>query len=349
MSTREAQVEELSQRFKRFAEIECHNSSSLYEKLSLRISEDRELLKIASRSPHGPVPNLFLAAVRYLLFRESGHPLSGFYPDARPQSDQEHDPFPQFRQFCLDHRKAVEGILRTRLVQTNEVQRSSLLMPAFQFVASRTGRPLALIEIGTTAGLNLLWDAYAYSYGDGQIYGDSGSGVKIECELRGKLSPPLRHELPETNFRVGIDLNPLDVNNADDVLWLKALVWPEHKKRMQLLESAVRLARRHPLKLVKGDALEKIPDVLWAVPTDATPCLVSTFTLNQFSKESREKLGSILSQEAAKRKLWFVYAEYVDYGKPPELHAVLSRGAQREDKCLAKCEPHGEWLEWLRT
>jgi hypothetical protein len=348
MATDKTQLEELSQRFKRFAEFECHNSSPLYEKLSLGISKDQELLKLSSRSLHGPVPNLFLAAVHYLLLKGNDHTLSGFYPDIESEHDQDHDPYPHFRAFCLENSGAIDDILRTRLVQTNEVQRSALLLPAFQFLASQTKRPLALVEIGTSAGLNLLWDRYAYDYGNGRICGDKNSEVKLECELRGELPPTLSHKLPETKFRVGLDLSPLNVNNEDDMLWLKALVWPEHKKRMALLESAVRIAQKHPLRLLKGDALEVLPDVLQTSPTDCTVCIVSTFTLNQFSKESHEKLGLLLT-EAPKKELYFVYAEYVEYspGAYPELHAVLRRGIQREDKRLAKCEPHGEWLEWL--
>jgi len=60
-------------------------------------------------------------------------------------------------------------------------------------------------------------------------------------------------------------------------------------------------------------------------------------------------LELLLMQEAANKELCFVFAEFVDYslGTHPELHAVLRKGTLREDKRLAKCEPHGEWLEWL--
>lgn len=349
MSFMEETTGELSQRFKRFASLECHGSSPLYEKLSLGISRDRELLQLASHSRHGPIPNLFLATVHFLLLKENKHALRSFYPDLESECNREDDPYGAFRAFCLENRGRIETILETRMVQTNEVQRSAVLMPAFQLIARATEKPLALIEIGTSAGLNLLWDKFGYDYGVGEVIGDLNSEVRIRCELRAALAFNLNPELPATCFRVGIDLNPLDTNNEEDRLWLKALIWPEHIERMHLLEAAMNIARRNPPRLVRGDALEILPNALSQSPMDSIPCVVSTFTLNQFSSESREKLELLLTQEAKRRELHFVYIEYVTYspGIHPELHAVLRTGDKRQDRLLGKCEPHGEWLEWL--
>lgn len=342
----ETGLEGLSQRFRSFAEEEGRTSSPLYGRLSTGISKDRELLEIASHSLHAPVPQLFFAAVHYLLLKRSDHPLSNFYPDLRQQSEQPPDPYPQFRAFSLENREAIEDLLRTRLVQTNEVRRSALLLPAYQIIASQTNRPLAIIEIGAAAGLNLLWDRYSYDYGNGRICGDNDSEVKLQCELRGELSPPLTRQLPKSGFGMGIDLNPLDVHNDDDVLWLRALVWPEHDKRVRLLESAVRVARRHSPKLLKGDALDVLPKALPMVPGDCARVVLSTFTLNQFSKESREKLEVLLKEQGMLGELHYVNVEGVGR-ESLELHVARYSGEQKEDKLLARCPPHGEWLEWV--
>lgn len=345
----EPTIEELSHAFNRFSEIECRESSPLYEKLSLSISKDKDLLQIASHSTHGPVPNIFFAAVRYLLLKGNGPELSEFYPDIGLSSGVEGDPFPLFHSFCVENESSIDAILSCRFVQTNEVQRSSLLMPAFQFVLSKTDKPLAHIEIGASAGLNLLWDGYAYDYGSGVIYDKKDSEVRLECDLKGTLFPPLRSELPGVVYRSGIDLNPLSVVNDDDVLWLKALVWPEHRKRLQLLDSAINIARGHSPEIVKGDALEILPELMEEAPLNSSICITSTFMLNQFRKEKREELKDLISHEALSRSIYFIYVEYVGYsqGSYPELHAIRYENAERQDEKLALCQPHGYWLEWV--
>jgi len=349
MDVASTQVAELSGRFRRFAELECRNSSPLYEKISWGISRDEDLLKLAANSTHRPIPNLFLAAVHYLLLKEASRsPLSALYADMEPDIDKRADPMPRFREFCLENSDAIRGILQTRLIQTNEVQRCAFLLPAFQFISSRTAKSLALVEIGAAAGLNLFWDKYSYDYRNGTIYGDRSSGVRIDCELRGKLIPQIRRELPQTTLRVGIDLNPLDVNNEDDVLWLRALIWPEHRKRTQLLEAAIKEVRNYQLKLIKGDALHSLPKALKECPVESSACLVSTFTLNQFSIEARDELEDWLVEASKSRELWCVYVEGTSKdSRCPEVHAVLRNGKRKEDNLLAIGEPHGEWLEWL--
>ena len=301
------------------------------------ISNDRELLAIASYSRHPPVPNLLLASVHFLLLKGSNHKLSSFYPDLNRSPDQS-DPYPEFRAFCLDYRETIRDLLRTYLVQTNEAQRSALLLPAYQAIASQTKRPLALVEIGASAGLNLLWDRYAYDYGDGRIYGDIESEVKLECSLRGQLLPPSVEDFPRSGFGVGIDLNPLDVHNEDDTRWLRALVWPEHRKRMRLLESAVRVGRRHPLNLLRGDALDVLPEALQMTPDDCTAVVLSTFTLNQFSKESREKLSPTRATRAPERT-------------PSRVYRIRrQRSASRASRCaLQRWKERGQSLSQMRA
>src|SRR5205085_1814788 len=164
-------------------------------------------------------------------------------------------------------------------------------LPAFARVARQTGGPLALVEIGASVGLNLLWDRYGYDYGDGASYGDAGSPVRITCTVRGDRRPWVPAVLPRVRYRVGLDLNPVDVRDPEAALWLRALVWPEHAGRAALLQRALEVARRDPPSLIKGDALDLLPAVLPAVPHDVALCVFHTFTVNQFSAEARDHLS----------------------------------------------------------
>src|SRR5262245_55878285 len=163
-----AQLEALSQRFVRFADQECGAYAPLYDRLARGIADDPELLTIAAHTRSGQqAPLLLLAAVHSLLLSGANHALSAFYPcvthgAAVPPGD----PLPAFRAFCRDYRDALLELVSTGLVQTNEPRRCTVLLPAFAAVAHLAGgRPLALIEVGASAGLNLLFDRYGYDYG----------------------------------------------------------------------------------------------------------------------------------------------------------------------------------------
>lgn len=86
-----------------------------------------------------------------------------------------------------------------------------------------------MIDVGASAGLHLLWDQYGYDYGINRVYGDPTSEVVIESELKGGFLPPLDHPLPRAQSRFGIELRIISVDNKDDMMWLDALIWPEHR------------------------------------------------------------------------------------------------------------------------
>jgi hypothetical protein len=341
-------VVELARRFQRFGERECLPASPLYARLAIGIASDPELLELALAARAQPVPNLFFGAVHYLLLKGLTHPLARFYPDlsGSPITIQQHEPFPSFRAFCLEHAAPIAEQLATRRVQTNEVRRCACLLPAFALAARRAGdRPLALIEIGASAGLNLLWDRYAYHYGGGRWCGDPASPVQLRCTLRGTMAPPLPKRMPKIAWRYGIDLNPIDVRDQDAVLWLRALIWPEQTDRAEYLRHALILAEQTPPPIHAGDAVALLPDLLRQVPEESTLCLYHTFTINQFPALAREQLQSILTTHAATRD--FVVTS-IEWQEPaPPLVLTTFSGGVRSVETLGRCDPHGAWLEWI--
>ncbi|HEU5199384.1 MAG TPA: DUF2332 domain-containing protein, partial [Ktedonobacterales bacterium] len=242
-------LDTLARRFERFAEREAEGFfSPLYARLCRSIAADPEILALAAAAQPGqPTPNLLLAAVQYLLLKGVEHQLASFYPGIAAAPDEANDPYPAFRAFCLEHAEAIRPLLATRRVQTNEVGRCACLLPAFGLVARLAqAEPLALVEIGASAGLNLLWDHYSYDYGDGNHYGAADSPMRLPCALRGPKTPSFPSTLPAIAFRIGLDLNPIDIANTDEMLWLRALIWPEHHERVTRLQQAVEIARQDP-------------------------------------------------------------------------------------------------------
>jgi hypothetical protein len=318
--------------------------SPLYSSLSARILEDDEVLGLAAEAPVGQQPpNLLFGAVHYLLLGGFKHPLARLYPSLNGGREIDEDPYPAFRDFCLGNRARVAELLQSRRVQTNEVGRSSALQPAFSVVARRSGLPLALLEIGAGAGLNLLGDRYRYSYGAAED-GDPGSPVLIECRLRGGLRPP--PGIAPVGWRAGIDRSPVDVADADQALWLRALVWPDQPSRAELLLAAIEVGRQDPPRLIEGDATEILPEVLAEVPADAALCVFSSFTLYQFRPEQRARMEDAVRTAARSRPVYRIGLEWFP-GEKPYLELEEYRDGRRAQTRLAAAHDHGQWLEWL--
>ena len=341
--------ETLSNTFRHFAETECRGSSTLYEHLSLSIAEDEKLLALAAHSSQGqPVPNLFFAAVQYLLLQGQFESLSQFYPSLTDNAHSPEAAYPAFRKFCLKSAATLQHLLTTRRVQTNEVRRSTYLYLVLSIIDRLIAKqPLALIEIGTSAGLNLLCDKYGYRYGAYGFFGDRRSAVQLVCTFRGNNHPPLPQSIPKVVYRTGLDLNPIDVQDDEQVLWLRALVWPEHVERAELLRRAIEVARRNPLRLIAGDGIELLAETVRAVPEDAAICVFHTHTLHQFSPTARKRLSALLTELAATKDIFFrISAEWLT-PPHPKLELTTWQHGQEENRLLAYCDSHGEWLEWL--
>src|SRR5690348_8572148 len=232
-----ADLDRVASQFRNFAEVEAPgNGAPLYANLAAVVAGDHELCALAGEAQPGqPPPNMLFAAVHYLLAADAAEPLAAYYASLRAEP-RDGDPGSLFRDFCLSHSAEITALLRTHMVQTNEVRRSALLLPGFATVAASRRKPLALIEIGPSAGLNLLFDRYAYDYG-AITAGDHASSVKLDCPSRG-APLPLESGVPAVASRWGIDLNPLDLRRDEDRSWLEALIWPEHADRRALLKAA---------------------------------------------------------------------------------------------------------------
>jgi len=342
-------LEVLARHFQWFAEREAEPAfSPLYARLCRGIAADPEVLALAADTPPDqPAPNLLLGAVHYLLLGGVTHPLAAFYPSLSSSPDPG-DAYPAFHRFCLDHAADIRELLLTRRVQTNEVARCACLLPAFALVArQKPGAPLSLIEIGASAGLNLLWDRYGYDYDNGRRYGIPDSPLQIPCIWRGDILPPLPSPLPEAAFRVGIDLRPVDTSDSDAVLWLRALIWPEHHERVSRLQQALEIARTHRPEVIAGDALNLLPEIVVQAPRNTTLGIFHSLTIYQFTAEQRERLTSQLLELSMQRAIFRIAFERDLRAEHPQLRLFSYTRGIAAEQVLANCSAHGRWLEWL--
>ncbi|MGW3351468.1 DUF2332 domain-containing protein [Nonomuraea rubra] len=262
--------------YRRFATREARGASPLYERLAAGVASDREVLGLLYELPPAKrQPNLLFAAARYVNGVPSG------YDD--------------FRGSLLEHRDAVVATMLARRTQTNEPARCAALYP----LLAALPQPLALLEVGASAGLCLLPDRYAYDYDvpGGQVTGAVGSRLRLRCRVEGVPPPHLARPGPITvAWRAGIDLNPLDVTDPDDVRWLRTLVWPEQRERLHRLELAMELAREDPPRIVRGDLNDRLAEVAAQAPPHATLVVYHTAVLYLVPEEGRAAFAALLGR-----------------------------------------------------
>jgi len=339
----------LPARFRRFALKNALPKSPLYSHIALGIAGDAAALALAGRSASRPVTNLFLAAVHFLLLRGADHPLRNFYPDLAPEPSRAAEVYPEFHSFCRLHRDEILDLLETRRTQTNEVSRCLYLALGLDRAVRESGE-LAVVDVGASAGLHLLWPRYGYDY-EGRKLGDRDAPVQLAGRFRGRLRPAVPGEWAEPVLQVGIDLNPLDARNLDDCLWLKALVWPEDGGRARLLEAALGMARETPPSLLRGDVFDLLPQVLAGLDRHMAVCVCHNHTLNQFSPAERARFFGLLAAFGKERNIYELSGEWIDRsGMLTEQPCfLLSRYgcAASADRLLAYVDDHGQWIEWV--
>ena len=210
-----------------------------------RSADDAGIVRFVASLPAAKrQPNLLFAAARYLL----GAPAS----------------IGSLRDLVRDSPAELAAVMRARRTQTNEPARCAVLLPAL----AQLPEPLALVDVGASAGLTMLFDRYSYDYGGHRLAGADPDAPTLHCQVAGPV--PLPDRIPAIVWRTGLDLNPLDVTSDDDVRWLTCLVWPDEEDRAERLAAAIASARRAPPTVIKGDLLTDLPAVVAQAPADAT-------------------------------------------------------------------------------
>ncbi len=339
----------LSEAFLAFAGQECREISPLYCSLGAAVAADEELLLIAGQAPAGqPVPNLLFAAVHYLLVADPTHPLAEYYATCTAKPKDPTQAFPAFNDFVLSHQREIIELLQTRLVQTNEVRRCACLFPAFMYALRHFDpQPLALLEIGCSAGLNLLWDRYRYDYDEsGDVYGfygDLSSPVLITAEFCADRPAVLSDPMPTVSERIGVDLNVIDTSLPAEADWLRALIWPEHHWRRCLMDAAIKRRSEFDLDLRNGNGFAQVEEIATEVPLDSLLFIYHTHVANQISQAERESFLKTLNQLGQQRDLVHIFNNLHD----AMLRLQIYRDGQQSEIPLANTDGHGDWIEWL--
>lgn len=310
------------------------HGSPLYAELVEVVGKDPELLRVINRIENRPPPNLLFAAVQYLLMDRPDSALAAFYPSVVEQAIPPEGVGPLFREFVLDNEEEIVALGNSRYTQTNECRRCVALLP---LVMKAPFDRFHLVDIGTSAGLNLGLDRYHYRFDDLE-WGPS-SPVTLHTESRGVEFP--LHDI-EVVSRTGLDLNPIDPSDEEAGRWLDALIWPEHHERRDRLRRALGVVSDMPIEMVAGDALRTLPRVLASLPADEPAVVMNSFAMAQLDPEGRAQIEEIADRAREQRLVFRAIMELFD-ASDDWARLVIDDGSGLET--VGQAHPHGEWIE----
>lgn len=323
---------EVRARYARFAREEAPGRSTLYAHWAAGVAGDPEIARLLAPlpPPHRQPPLVF--AVTRMLGAAEG-------------------PYADWAAFVREHADEVVAECAARSVQTNEPARCAPLLFALQ----RVPGPIALLEIGASAGLCLFPDRYSYRFraADGTVHrldpGGVGSEVVLSCDLGTGTSVP--RSLPHVVWRAGIDPQPRDAADAADRAWLTGLVWPGERDRAERIAAALDIVAAAPPRLVAADASG--PGVLASLaaeaPAGATLVVTTPGVLPHVPRPARERL---IDQIRALDARWITLdapALHDRWRRPPAAEGWDGFALALDGDVLAAADPLGGWIRAVAT
>jgi hypothetical protein len=314
-------------RYIRFAEEEAQCRSPLYERIARGVAADAETMDFLLRLPEEKrQPNLLLAAVRHVF---------------GAQAD-----WPAFRRALLTDPEAVRSILLTHSTQTNEPARCATLLP----VLARLPQPLALIEVGASAGLCLLPDLYGYDYEHRSIRPLATNDQFPIFACSTNEATPLPDAMPHVVWRAGLDVNPLDASDPSQAAWLENLVWPEQTDRLHRLRTALKVAAASKPWVMKGSLLgDDLARLCDEAPKDATLVVFHSAVLAYIA--GRAARQAFAEQVKSLCQFWISNESPRVF---PDIAGRAEAGGQAGRFLLsvnglpvAWTDPHGASIEWI--
>jgi len=320
----DADTAAVAARFARFARDEAPGRSALYAEWAEGVAADAEVQRVLGEIPATRrQPPLVFAVTRLLGVGDV--------------------PYPRWRQWLLTNAEAVAAECARRSLQTNEPLRCAALLPAL----SRIPGPIALVEVGASAGLCLYPDRYSYRYRSETRTvtldpADGPATVVLDCDVRGDRMPGVA--LPQIVWRAGIDLAPLDPRAADTQAWLTGLVWPGERGREERVRRALGIAASDPPLLFPGDGAARVAEVAAAAPEGTTVVVQTPGVLAHVPWAGRQAL--IDAARAAGRWITLDAPALHDGWSAPIDEATWPGGfaLALDGDVLAAVDPLGGWI-----
>ena len=335
------------------------------------IADHDDLHEALEALPGDRLPALLAsAAIRFLVCRDQPRPLAAYFPEPdRPQPVLDAGFAPAARAYISAHLPEIASVSACHRYQMNEVARCTQIAFGIAAVTRQAAAPVALVDLGTGAGLGLHVDRYAYQV-NGTETRPPGASLTLSCAARGSYQPP-RPALPPIVSKTGIESDPVDLNDPDARAWLTACAPPE-AGALTRLAAAIEVARAHPAPVVSGDVIGALPGVLARLPAGLPVVVTDSYLAVFLPPERRAMLTDILAAAGRDRRVTWVsldplvplgpagrdsvqdlplprplVADYQQHGVFAVL-GVRTFGYQEETATVvARAHPSGQWVEWL--
>jgi hypothetical protein len=335
-----------------FVRDDARDYSPLYAAIGTAVAHDDDVLDlIADAPPSSHLPIALLAAVHYVVLGEPSSELARIYAGERPAAQAA----PLFLDLVHERRDEIAHLLATRRIQTNEIGRTCALALGLAAAEAALGPIDLLVDAGTSAGMNLRYDAYHLDYGSLGSLGDPTSSVRVESTVTGLDRLPAT--TPTATRRVGIDRSPIDLTDDDQAWWLLACVWPD-TGRLPRTQAAIDAARQDPPNLAIGDLVDPLASLSADdLAGDDAIVVMSSLAVAYVDAEQRAQMLDNLRAAAQDRPVAWVSLEPigtapleageppVDLGTTPGVLA-LTIAKTGESTLLAWAHPHGGAIHW---
>lgn len=316
-------------RYRDFARWAAGQSACFEQWAQAVAADDAVLAWIATLPEPKQQPNLVFAAARW-----NGVPAPG--------------PYEALRAALLGDGGGVRDTIMKRSTQTNEVGRMATLLPAIAGLT--TGQPIALLEVGASAGLCLYPDRYDYDWRPAGRLTGSG-GPTLRCDVVGPV--PIPTAPLAVSWRGGIDLAPLDVTDDEAMAWLTTLVWPEQDERRRRLVEAIAVARLDPPALVAGNLLEALPQQVDEAAAHGPVVVFHSAVILYLDAGDRVRFTALMHDLVARGRCRWVSNESPEV--LPDVTSTAPAVTARtpgfvlgvDGRAVARTHQHGASLDWF--
>jgi hypothetical protein len=287
----------------------------------------------------------FMGAVHRLVLEGGAPALAAFYPSVAG-TPVHGDPWPAFRVALAQNLETLRAYVELP-VQTNEAGRSATLLGGFLTVAQETGMPMRVLEIGSSAGLNLRWDHYRYSSG-AWSWGDESSPLEFPGVFEGRTPDTVSAVVVE---RAGCDPNPIDALTEAGRLTLMSYTWPDQTNRFRQLRGALRVAADVPVSLERADGTSWLAHRLTDVSDGVAAVVFHSIVMQYLGESGRANLIDVLSEAGAEATTeaplaWLRFEPSRPDGGGRFL-VTLTTWPGGNERVLAESHPHGPPVRWL--
>lgn len=281
------------------------------------------------------LPLRFLAGLHALVLKKDCPALMAIYPPNPSPTDAQID---EALHVALTHHAETLDRWLDMPPQTNEVRRAAVMIAAGHWLAQHYALPMHVLELGASAGLNLMWDRFALEAGSTRL-GPEEAPVVLSPDWRGDMPSG---SAPKVLSRRGVDLMPMDVEDPDDLLRMSSYLWADQPERLERSRAAASIFEAH---VDQGDAAAWLETRLKTVGPDHLTLIYHTIAWQYFPAETQSRCLAAIQSASRNGPIAHLSME-ADERKGQGAAITLTLWPEGRKLTLGRVDFHGRWVDW---